>query len=56
MHIGYTPEQERLRHELREYFAEVMTPQIRAELSAIDGDYGDGVAYRGVVRRLGKDG
>jgi alkylation response protein AidB-like acyl-CoA dehydrogenase len=56
VHIGYTPEQERLRHELREYFAEVMTPQVRAELSAAEGDYGDGTAYRSVVRRLGKDG
>jgi len=26
MHIGYTPEQEQLRQELREYFAALMTP------------------------------
>ena len=32
MHIGYTPEQERLRHELRAYFAGLMTPQLRAGL------------------------
>jgi alkylation response protein AidB-like acyl-CoA dehydrogenase len=56
MRIGYTPEQERLRDELRAYFAAVMTPEVRAELTAADGDYGDGAAYRSVVRRLGKDG
>src|SRR4051812_16860025 len=56
MHIGYTPEQEKLRHELREYFADLMTPQLRAGLASGDGDYGDGAAYRAVVRQLGRDG
>jgi alkylation response protein AidB-like acyl-CoA dehydrogenase len=55
MHIAYTPEQERLREELRTYFATLMTPEIRAEL-ATGTDYGDGEAYRQVVRQLGKDG
>ena len=32
MRIAYTPEQERLRRELRGYFAELMTPEIRATL------------------------
>jgi 3-oxocholest-4-en-26-oyl-CoA dehydrogenase alpha subunit len=56
MHIAYTPEQERLRRELRGYFGELMTPEIRAALSGGDEDYGDGGAYREVVRRLGRDG
>jgi alkylation response protein AidB-like acyl-CoA dehydrogenase len=55
MHIAYTPDQERLREELRTYFATLMTPEIRAEL-AKGTDYGDGEAYRQVVRQLGKDG
>jgi len=55
MRIAYTPEQERLRRELRAYFAGLMTPQVRAALAA-DADYGDGEAYRQVVRQLGKDG
>jgi alkylation response protein AidB-like acyl-CoA dehydrogenase len=56
MHIGYTPEQERLRQELREYFANLMTPELREELNPADGEYGDGDAYRDVVRKLGADG
>ena len=59
MHIAYTPEQEKLRDELRAYFAELMTPEIRDGLSSSDGrgEYGgpDG-PYRQVVRQMGKDG
>jgi alkylation response protein AidB-like acyl-CoA dehydrogenase len=55
MHIAYTPEQELLRAELRAYFARLMTPEIRAEL-AKGADFGDGEAYKRVVRQLGKDG
>jgi len=66
MRIAYTPEQERLRRELREYFGGLMTPEVRAALAGGDradsdgadgdGDYGDGQAYRQVVRQLGRDG
>jgi 3-oxocholest-4-en-26-oyl-CoA dehydrogenase alpha subunit len=56
MQISYTPEQEQLRQELREYFAELMTPERRAGLAHVDGDYGDGAAYKEVVRQLGRDG
>ncbi|GLW35094.1 acyl-CoA dehydrogenase family protein [Actinoplanes regularis] len=56
MHVGYTPEQEKLRQELREYFAGLMTPELRAALTDDEGEYGDGDAYRAVVRRLGRDG
>jgi alkylation response protein AidB-like acyl-CoA dehydrogenase len=54
MHLTYTPEQERLRRELQAYFSGLMTPDVRAALQG--GDYGDGEAYREVVRRLGQDG
>jgi 3-oxocholest-4-en-26-oyl-CoA dehydrogenase alpha subunit len=53
--IAYTPEQERLRGELREYFAGLMTPERRAALAS-GGDYGDGGRYREVVRQMGTDG
>jgi 3-oxocholest-4-en-26-oyl-CoA dehydrogenase alpha subunit len=53
--IAYTPEQERLRGELREYFAGLMTPERRAALAS-GGDYGDGGTYREVVRQMGTDG
>ncbi len=56
MQISYTPDQEQLRQELREYFAELMTAERRAGLTHPDGDYGDGAAYKEVVRQLGRDG
>jgi len=56
MHLTYTPEQERLRQELRDYFAGLMTAEVRAALAAPEGEYGDGEAYRQVVRQLGRDG
>ncbi|MGX1811247.1 acyl-CoA dehydrogenase family protein [Nocardia sp. NPDC055321] len=56
MHISYTAEQDRLRMRLREYFADLMTPDLRAGLTGPGGEHGDGVAYRELVRRLGRDG
>jgi alkylation response protein AidB-like acyl-CoA dehydrogenase len=56
MDLAYTPEQEQLRQELRSYFAGLMTPGIRRALADDGGDYGDGQAYREVVRQLGRDG
>ena len=57
MRIAYTPEQERLRRELRDYFGRLMTDEVRAGLAdSTEGDYGQGDAYRAVVRRLGADG
>ncbi|HUD79006.1 MAG TPA: acyl-CoA dehydrogenase family protein [Streptosporangiaceae bacterium] len=56
MHISYTPEQDQLRQQLRQYFAGLMTPELRAALSSSSGEYGDGNAYKQVVRQLGRDG
>jgi len=56
LHLTYTPEQDNLRDELREYFATLMTPQRRESLTRTGGDYGDGDAYKEVVRQLGADG
>jgi alkylation response protein AidB-like acyl-CoA dehydrogenase len=57
MQIAYTPQQEQLRRQLREYFGRLMTDEVRAALAdSADGDYGSGDAYRAVVRRLGADG
>ncbi len=56
MHLAYTPEQEQLRRQLRGYFNDLMTPERRRGLADADGDYGDGQAYREVVRQLGRDG
>ncbi|WP_229074247.1 acyl-CoA dehydrogenase family protein [Actinoplanes sp. DH11] len=56
MRIGFTPDQEKLRLSLRTYFADLMTPALRRALDDPDGEYGDGAAYRQVVRQLGRDG
>jgi len=56
MHIAYTAEQEQLRQQLREYFAGLMTAELRSELSDSAGEYGSGDAYKSVVRQLGRDG
>ena len=52
MHLEYTPEQESLRTELRAYFAQLMTPEVRAKTRALEG----GTAYKDVIRQMGKDG
>ncbi|HEY2308599.1 MAG TPA: acyl-CoA dehydrogenase family protein [Streptosporangiaceae bacterium] len=56
MDLTYTPGQQRLRQELRAYFARLMTPERRAALATAEGEYGNGEAYREVVRELGRDG
>ena len=53
MHIDYTPEQYRLRRELRDYFADLMTPEYEAELATSEGG---GPVYMRTVRKLGADG
>ena len=56
MHLALTSEQERLRSELREYFAALVTPEVRTALSASTGEFGDTESYKRVIRRLGQDG
>ena len=53
MYLAETPEQQALRKELREYFAAMLTPEVRAEL----GESGeDKPLFRELVRKLGADG
>src|SRR3712207_2706521 len=56
MHVALTPEQEALREELREYFAALVTPEVRAGLAAASGEFGDADVYKEVIRTLGRDG
>ena len=56
MRIAYTKEQEELRRELRAYFARLMTAERRDALATTEGEYGDGTAYKDIVRQMGKDG
>ncbi len=55
MQIGYTPEQEALRDELRAYFAELMTPALLEECQASGGE-GGGPQFRAALRKMGRDG
>ncbi len=52
MHLAYTPEQDALRQELREYFAGIVTPEVAEEMSR--GDMG-GPACLEAVRQMGRD-
>ena len=53
MFLDYTPEQAALRKELRAYFDQLLTPEVRAELGAA----GEGSpSFRKVVRQIGADG
>ena len=66
MRLCYAPEQEALSRQLREYFADLMTPDRRAALQWVNqvpqdaelagGDYGEGTVYQDIIRQLGTDG
>ncbi len=53
MYIGYDDEQESLRQELRAYYDELLTPEIKADLAR---EHGIGPRTREIVRQMGKDG
>src|SRR6202050_1620066 len=53
MFLEETPEQQALRKELRAYYAELLTPEVRAVMA--DGGEG-GDMWRQVVARIGADG
>jgi len=53
MYIAYSEEQETLRRDLRAYYDELLTPQIREELHQ---GHGVGPTMRAVVKRMGADG
>ncbi len=52
MFIDLTPEQKALRQQLRDYFANLMTPEDRAQLRGMEG----GDRYRQLIRKIGGDG
>ncbi|HET7736234.1 MAG TPA: acyl-CoA dehydrogenase family protein [Nocardioidaceae bacterium] len=56
MHIALSPEQEALRAELREYFANLVTPEVRTALSQSTGEFGDETVYKSIIRQIGHDG
>ncbi|HMZ00792.1 MAG TPA: acyl-CoA dehydrogenase family protein [Burkholderiaceae bacterium] len=52
MFVDLTPEQQRLRLRVRDYFNELMTPELRQRLRGAEA----GEEFRAVVRRMGRDG
>ena len=53
MYIGYDEKQEALRKELRDYYNELLTPEIRDALAAEEGT---GPVHREIVGKMGRDG
>src|SRR5688572_5202608 len=53
MYIDTTPDEKKLAAELRAYLAEVVTPEVLAEVTGTDGG---GPLYRQALRRMGADG
>ncbi len=56
MHLALTPEHEALKRELEDYFARLVTPEVRAALSMSSGEFGDTETYKRVIRQIGTDG
>ena len=52
MFIELTPEQRQLQAEMRQYFANLISPEERAEME-VDRH---GKAYRAIIKRMGSDG
>jgi alkylation response protein AidB-like acyl-CoA dehydrogenase len=53
MFLDYTTEEAALQRHLRSYLAEIMTPELRAEVEATEGG---GPLYRTALKRMGADG
>lgn len=52
MFVDLTPEQHKLRIRVRDYFNELMTPELRLRLRGAEG----GEEYRRIIRKMGNDG
>ncbi|MFP6661841.1 MAG: acyl-CoA dehydrogenase family protein [Myxococcota bacterium] len=55
MHIAYTPDQRKLRQEIRDYYTDLFTPELRAAFDAEREEMG-GPVFRELVGRMGRDG
>src|SRR6185312_17122813 len=53
MHIDYTDAEKKLKSELREYFARLVTDELLAEVA---GTEGGGPLYTAALQQMGKDG
>lgn len=53
MYIGYSDEQEDLRSEVRAYYGELLTPEVR---KALETEAGAGPMHREIIAQMGRDG
>src|SRR5271170_3421246 len=53
MEIGYTEEQQALRQQLREYYENLLTPEVEAELAQ---SHGIGPTVRRITKQMASDG
>ncbi len=53
MRLAYTAAQEAFRQEVRDYYAQLLTPEVRAAFAGVEESES---TYREAVRQLGKDG
>jgi alkylation response protein AidB-like acyl-CoA dehydrogenase len=56
VHINLDEPQIALRAELQQYFADLVTPEIRRGLASATGEFGEATVYKEVIRQIGKDG
>ncbi len=56
MRIAFTEEQEQLRQELRGYFDDLMTDEVKESMRQGEGDYGKIETYKSLVKQMGTDG
>ena len=55
MHIDFTPEHRALRKDIRSYYRQLFTPELRAKFDAEYEEMG-GPVFREIVGRMGEDG
>lgn len=54
MHVDLTPEQKALQQELRSYFTNLMTPEVKARIRG--AEEGENKEYKELIRQIGRDG
>ena len=56
MRLALEPEHHALRAELADYFAQLVTPEVKAGLASATGEFGEAGVYKDVIRQVGADG
>ena len=54
MHVDLTPDQKALQQELRSYFTNLMTPEVKARIRGAEET--ENKEYKELIRQIGRDG